>query len=47
MELLSSFWVKCAIIFVALFVVAYIALMIIMNKHNRKRRMNQKRRRNL
>ena len=47
MELLDSFWAKFAIIFVALFVVAYIALMILMNKHNRKRRMNQKRRRNL
>ncbi len=47
MELLDSFWVKFAILFVALLVVAYIALMILMNKHNRKRRMNQKRRRNL
>ncbi|MBP1557964.1 MAG: D-alanyl-D-alanine carboxypeptidase [Oscillospiraceae bacterium] len=47
MELLDSFWAKFAILFVALLVVAYIALMILMNKHNRKRRMNQKRRRNL
>jgi len=47
MELMDSFWVKFAVLFVVLLVVAYIALMILMNKHNRKRRMNQKRRRNL
>jgi len=47
MELMDNFWVKFAVLFVVLLVVAYIALMILMNKHNRKRRMNQKRRRNL
>lgn len=47
MILLDSFWVKFAVIFVVLLVFTYIVLMIAMNKHSRKRRMNQKRRRTL
>lgn len=47
MELLSGFWVKFAVIFVVLLFITYIALMILMNKHSRKRRTSPKRRRNL
>jgi D-alanyl-D-alanine carboxypeptidase (penicillin-binding protein 5/6) len=47
LQLLSSFWVKFAVIFTVLLVVTYIGLMILVNKNSRKRRMNQKRRRNL
>lgn len=38
MQLLDSFWVKFAIIFVVLLVVAYIALMVLTNKRHRRSR---------
>lgn len=38
MQLLDSFWVKFAIIFVVLLVVAYIALMVMTNKRHRRTR---------
>ncbi len=47
MNMLDSFWVKFAVIFVVLLFVGYIVIMILINKHSRKRRMNQKRRRSL
>ena len=47
MIILSGFWAKFALIFVVLSVITYIVLMIVMNKHSRKRRANQKRRRSL
>jgi D-alanyl-D-alanine carboxypeptidase (penicillin-binding protein 5/6) len=47
MIILGGFWAKFALIFVVLSIITYITLMIVMNKHSRKRRLNQKRRRNL
>ena len=47
MILLGGFWAKFALIFVVLSIISYTTLMIVMNKHSRKRRMNQKRRKNL